>query len=341
MRSRLVTVACVTAFVALLVAPTSVRAFNLFPAHWGNAESPSPACSQKQVQEAKERALLTHSCPRCGEDTCECDFMQDSCPPPPPVDRGTHHGPLGFGTAAAIRRAVDRAVDTARVRLQNLHFPGGSKKKEEEEEKDEKEAESDARLTSVSEILDDLQRQLFLAKPGSTHVDSSTHETPLSALARASANIMHVFPSLHLGEASDKSSSAFRSAMDVSENDELIEFTADVPGAADHDITVEVMDNDFLRTPVLVVKGKREVITEENTPDGQTKTNYHRRERHFGKFENRYALPVSVDVSRISAKSHNGVLTITAPKKKRKETPEGDTDGYATPHTKRVTIESA
>ena len=74
-------------------------------------------------EEARERAELTRTCPdHCGAETRECSAT--TCGPPPPVDRGAVHGPLGVGTAAAMRRAVDRAVSTARYRLRNLHFPG-------------------------------------------------------------------------------------------------------------------------------------------------------------------------------------------------------------------------
>jgi HSP20 family molecular chaperone IbpA len=49
---------------------------------------------------------------------------------------------------------------------------------------------------------------------------------------------------------------------------------------------------------------------------------HHARERHFGSFENRYAIPTGVDLSRVSAAVERGVLTVTAPKtKSTKDTP--------------------
>ena len=349
MRPRLLLVACVSAFIALLLLPAPARAFNLFPAHWGQAET--QACSEKEVREAKERALLTSTCPdHCGAETNECSACGETCPTPPPVDRGTPHGPLGIGTAAAIRRAVDRAVATAKDRLQSLHFPGGSKKNDETENQGEVES-SDAHLTSLSEILDDLQRQLFLAAPTAvSREDMDTHNTPLSALARASRNVMHVFPNLHLSEPASDSHSAFRSAMDVSENEHEVEFIADVPGAEDKDIVVEVLEDPDLGSPVLVVKGTRELtvdVDDDSSADSKNKNDqkvqtkitrlFHRRERHFGSFENRYALPVTVDVSRITAQTSKGVLTIIAPKKNLKPK---DTNGGTKPVTKNVVIES-
>ena len=183
MRTRLATAACAAALVALLVAPTPARAFNLFPSHWTREETHAEPCSE----EARERAELTGTCPdHCGADTCECSAT--TCAPASPVDRGAVHGPLGVSTAAAMRRAVDRAVSTARYRLKKLHFPGRGRDKE------DKHVSVASTTVSVSDILDDLERQLFLASPASAGV--AHHESPLSALARAGHGVLDVFPSL-------------------------------------------------------------------------------------------------------------------------------------------------
>ena len=328
MRLRLPTVAFAAAFVALLVAPTPARAFNLFPSHWTREETHAEPCSE----EARERAELTGTCPdHCGAETCECSAT--TCPPPPPVDRGAVHGPLGVGTAAAMRRAVDRAVTTARVRLKNLnlHLPGRGSDKEDARAKKE-----DATTVSVSvaDILDDLERQLFLASPASLR-GVAHHESPLSALARAGHEVLNVFPSLGIPEKAFSSeklaeeSRLLRSAMDVRETDDAIEFVADVPGARDEDLEVEVLKKDPTDAQhgaldVLVVRGKRDVLLEEPLAEEDVEKDKRKaspkvgtfrvRERHFGAFENRYALPPSVDVDRISAKTSKGVLTVTAPK---------------------------
>ena len=323
MRLRLPTVAFAAALVALLVAPTPARAFNLFPSHWTREETHAEPCSE----EARERAELTGTCPdHCGAETCECSAT--TCSPPLPVDRGAVHGPLGVGTAAAMRRAVDRAVTTARVRLKNLnlHLPSRGSDKE-----DTRAKKIDATTVSVADILDHLERQLFLASPASLR-GVAHHESPLSALARAGHGVLNVFPSLGIPEKAEKlaeQSRLLRSAMDVRETDDAIEFVADVPGARDEDLEVEVLKKDptdpHRALDVLVVRGERDVLLEEpleeedvekekrkaEKPKGGT---FRVRERHFGAFENRYALPPSVDVDRISAKTSKGVLTVTAPK---------------------------
>jgi HSP20 family protein len=326
MRVRLPTVAFAAALVALLVAPTPARAFNLFPSHWAREETHAEPCSEG----ARERAELTGTCPdHCGAETCECSAT--TCPSPLPVDRGAVHGPLGVGTAAAMRRAVDRAVTTARMRLKNLnlHLPSRGSDKEHTPTKKE-----DATTVSVADILDDLERQLFLASPASLH-SVAHHESPLSALARAGHGVLNVFPSLGIPEKAEKrfaeQSRLLRSAMDVHETDEFIEFVADVPGANDDDLEVEVLKKDpnsssHQELDVLVVRGKRDVLLEEpveeedvekekRKAEGSKLGTFRVRERHFGAFENRYALPPSVDVDRISAKTSKGVLTVTAPKR--------------------------
>ena len=315
MRLRLATVACAAALVALLAAPTPARAFNLFPSHWTREETHAEPFSE----EARERAELTRTCPdHCGAETRECSAT--TCGPPPPVDRGAVHGPLGVGTAAAMRRAVDRAVSTARYRLKKLHFPGRGRDKE------DKHASDASTTVSVSDILDDLERQLFLASPASAGV--AHHESPLSALARAGHGVLDVFPSLGISGMFDTEppKPLMRSAMDVRELDDAIEFVADVPGARDEDLQVEVLTKDpnaHRAFDVLVVRGERDSVVDDALEDEDEKKKkppaggtFRVRERHFGAFENRYALPPSVDVDQISAKTSKGVLTVHAPKRR-------------------------
>ena len=58
MRLRLPTVAFAAALVALLVAPTPARAFNLFPSHW----------TRESANAAKVRAELLRANPSSGRD---------------------------------------------------------------------------------------------------------------------------------------------------------------------------------------------------------------------------------------------------------------------------------
>ena len=63
-----------------------------------------------------------------------------------------------------------------------------------------------------------------------------------------------------------------------------------------------------LNEGVLTIKG-------ETKEDHEVKEeNYHLRERHFGSFMRRIALPSNVDAEHVEATNENGVLTLTLPK---------------------------
>ena len=47
----------------------------------------------------------------------------------------------------------------------------------------------------------------------------------------------------------------------------------------------------------------------------EDKKGYHMRERRYGSFERRFALPEDVDRDRLDAKVANGVLTVTMPRR--------------------------
>src|SRR5215471_10546665 len=54
---------------------------------------------------------------------------------------------------------------------------------------------------------------------------------------------------------------------------------------------------------------------------GEKKKNYYLSERRFGSFERSFAIPESVDESKIEANFKKGVLTVTLPKKAEVQTP--------------------
>ena len=139
-----------------------------------------------------------------------------------------------------------------------------------------------------------------------------------------------------------------RSAMDVRETPDAFVFVADVPGTKREDVEVEVDEAE--RT--LTVRGRREETVEvgedqaeeakeekkneeknadaakttassSSTPaDARNARPRHLvRERHFGSFENRYALPRNAALDEIKAETAEGVLTVTVPKRKGEEPP--------------------
>jgi HSP20 family protein len=94
----------------------------------------------------------------------------------------------------------------------------------------------------------------------------------------------------------------FVPAIDVSEDEESLTLTAEVPGMASEDLDVTV-DNG-----VLTLRGEKR---EEETREG---TGYHRVERRYGQFERRIRLPNYVDAEKIDASYRDGVLRLVMPK---------------------------
>jgi len=96
---------------------------------------------------------------------------------------------------------------------------------------------------------------------------------------------------------------AFSPRMDLSETDQEIVVTADLPGLDDEDIDVSLSHG------VLTVSGEKKQEKEEKG------RNYHRVERSHGSFRRSIPLPCEVDDGKGDAVFQQGVLTITLPKK--------------------------
>jgi HSP20 family protein len=92
--------------------------------------------------------------------------------------------------------------------------------------------------------------------------------------------------------------------VDLQDRGDHYELTVDVPGSDEANVEVRVEDD------MLVVEGSRESTTEESEPGS-----YVRRERQFGHFERRLALPNDADASTLQTELENGVLKATLQKK--------------------------
>lgn len=97
----------------------------------------------------------------------------------------------------------------------------------------------------------------------------------------------------------------FVPSIDVSENEQGYEITADLPGLKPEDVSVELHENQ------LTISGKRESQEEE-----KDKT-FHRVERRYGEFRRVVSLPTQVDEHKIAAQYQNGVLKISLPKSEK------------------------
>ena len=94
-------------------------------------------------------------------------------------------------------------------------------------------------------------------------------------------------------------------AVDIKEQEKQFVISADIPGVDPDNIDVH------MEKGMLTIKGER---------DSEKKTEregYKRIEREHGVFYRRFTMPEGVDAEAINAKTTNGVLTITIPKKEQ------------------------
>jgi HSP20 family protein len=90
---------------------------------------------------------------------------------------------------------------------------------------------------------------------------------------------------------------------DVSETDEALEMTAELPGIDEKDVELVLSDG------VLTLKGEKRAEKEEREKD------YYLSERRYGAFARSMRLPESVDTGKIKATFDKGVLKVIAPKR--------------------------
>jgi HSP20 family protein len=92
--------------------------------------------------------------------------------------------------------------------------------------------------------------------------------------------------------------------IDVSETDNEIQVTAEMPGIDQNDVQVLLEDDR------LIIRGEKKEEREEDDKE----RNYHVRERLQGAFSRTLPLPFTPDPNQIKAEFKNGVMTITIPK---------------------------
>ncbi len=97
--------------------------------------------------------------------------------------------------------------------------------------------------------------------------------------------------------------------MDVTEDNEKITVTAELPGLTEGDVELTLHDD------VLVVKG------EKRAGESRDEDNVYVSERRFGSFQRSIRMPENIDADAIDAHVENGVLTVTVPKKPEAKKP--------------------
>lgn len=99
-----------------------------------------------------------------------------------------------------------------------------------------------------------------------------------------------------------KVSDSFSPRIDISEEKNQINVTAEIPGVKKENIKITLQDN------ILAIEGEKKKETE------QTEQNWYRSERVYGSFKRSFTLPTEVDSDKVQAKYENGILHITLQK---------------------------
>lgn len=89
-------------------------------------------------------------------------------------------------------------------------------------------------------------------------------------------------------------------SLEVSETDDEVRITAELPGMNEKDVELTVQDG------VLMLRGERKIEREDRERGWS--------ERSYGRFERRVALPDGADEAACNATFRDGLLTVTLPK---------------------------
>ena len=126
--------------------------------------------------------------------------------------------------------------------------------------------------------------------------------SPLTELASLQNDMARMADTFFGARPGNGGSSSWLPAVDVTETDEELVLSFDLPGLKEDEIAIELEDN------VLTVSGQRERKHERKGD------NYFRWERRFGQFARSIALPAGVSENEINATYENGVLEVHVPK---------------------------
>jgi len=95
--------------------------------------------------------------------------------------------------------------------------------------------------------------------------------------------------------------------VNVSETEDEVRVTAELPGVTEKDIQVDLNDD------LLSIRGEKKQDRKEE------KENYHFVERSYGAFQRSIQLPFKADPGKVRARFENGVLSVTLPKPTQQE----------------------
>ena len=101
----------------------------------------------------------------------------------------------------------------------------------------------------------------------------------------------------------DEVAASWAPPVDIAETPEALNFTAELPGFKNEDLTLRVENG------VLTIEGERKFDTQASDK------NYHRVERSYGKFVRGFTLPSNIDPEKVQANMVDGVLYVALQKK--------------------------
>ncbi|MBV9785249.1 MAG: Hsp20/alpha crystallin family protein [Acidisphaera sp.] len=95
--------------------------------------------------------------------------------------------------------------------------------------------------------------------------------------------------------------------IDVSETENALRITAELPGVTEKDLDVTLQDD------LLTIRGEKKFERKQERQD------FHFTERSYGTFQRSLRLPFQADPEQVQASFENGVLTVTVPKAQLRE----------------------
>jgi HSP20 family protein len=129
--------------------------------------------------------------------------------------------------------------------------------------------------------------------------------TSLFGLQRLNRILDEAFSGLPFPEQGNVITSTWFAPTDVSEDQNSLRITMELPGVDPNDVRLSLENN------VLTIRGEKKQENEDSNE------RVHRFERTYGMFERTFVLPNSVDPDKIEARHENGVLFVTIPKAER------------------------
>jgi HSP20 family protein len=129
--------------------------------------------------------------------------------------------------------------------------------------------------------------------------------TSLFGLQRLNRILDEAFSGLPFPEQGNVITSTWFAPTDVSEDQNTLRITMELPGVDPNDVRLSLENN------ILTIGGEKKQQSEDSNE------RVHRFERTYGMFERTFALPNTVDPEKIEARYENGVLLVTIPKAER------------------------